>query len=101
MCGICGWFVERSAAEAESATLLKMNAALSHRGPDDAGSVVFPRAALAMSRLSVIDLHTGHQPMSNEAQTIWIVFNGEIYNFAELRRELRNLLQREPIAQRV
>jgi asparagine synthase (glutamine-hydrolysing) len=65
-----------------------MNAALAHRGPDDKGTVVLDRIGLAMSRLSVIDLTTGHQPLSNQEQTCWIVYNGEVYNFLELHREL-------------
>ena len=62
--------------------------AIRHRGPDDEGYHVDARTALGMRRLSVIDLDGGHQPMSNEDGTVWTVFNGEIYNFAELRAEL-------------
>jgi len=65
-----------------------MNATLAHRGPDDVGVAVFERAALAMSRLSIIDLDTGQQPITNEDETCWIIFNGEIYNFLDLRQEL-------------
>jgi len=60
-----------------------------HRGPDDAGYFTNGPAALGMRRLSIIDLSTGHQPMSNEDGSIWVVFNGEIYNFADLRAWLR------------
>jgi asparagine synthase (glutamine-hydrolysing) len=67
---------------------MRMNASLAHRGPDDAGTAVFPDAALAMTRLSVIDLATGHQPLANEEQTCWIVYNGEVYNYRALREEL-------------
>ncbi|HEV8620376.1 MAG TPA: asparagine synthase (glutamine-hydrolyzing), partial [Nitrospiraceae bacterium] len=59
-----------------------------HRGPDDRGFAVFDNAALGISRLSIIDLATGHQPIANEAKTCWIVYNGEIYNFPALREEL-------------
>ena len=59
-----------------------------HRGPDDEGVWVEEGVALGMRRLSIIDLSTGHQPIHNEDRTVWIVFNGEIYNFRELRREL-------------
>ena len=62
-----------------------------YRGPDDEGQVVMGPAGLGMRRLSIIDLSTGHQPISNEDQTKWIVFNGEIYNFHGLRRELEAL----------
>ncbi len=61
-----------------------------HRGPDDEGIHVEPGVGLGMRRLSIIDLSTGHQPIHNEDETIWIVFNGEIYNYRELRRELES-----------
>ena len=66
----------------------KMNDLLVHRGPDDEGFYVKDGIALAMRRLSIIDLSTGHQPIANEDETVWTVFNGEIYNFQELRNEL-------------
>ena len=59
-----------------------------HRGPDDAGYYIENSCALGMRRLSIIDLRTGHQPVSNEDGSVWVVFNGEIYNYRELRREL-------------
>lgn len=62
-----------------------------HRGPDDEGSIVLDGVALGMRRLSIIDLEGGHQPIHNEDESAWIVFNGEIYNYRELRRELRSL----------
>ena len=63
---------------------------LSHRGPDDKGIHIAGDVCLAQSRLSIIDLSpAGHQPMSNEDGSVWIVFNGEIYNFQELRKELK------------
>src|SRR4051812_12610091 len=93
MCGIAG-FVEsaRTAAplggEAASALVHAMCGAIRHRGPDDEGLLVEPGVGIGMRRLSIIDLSTGHQPIHNEDKTIWIVFNGEIYNFRELREAL-------------
>jgi len=65
-----------------------MRDVMSYRGPDDAGLRCGERAALAHRRLSIVDLSTGHQPLGNEDGTVWVVFNGEIYNHADLRREL-------------
>ena len=59
-----------------------------HRGPDDEGYHVEGGCAIGMRRLSIIDLSTGHQPMTNEDESVWVVFNGEIYNYQELRRDL-------------
>ena len=64
---------------------------LIHRGPDDEGQMVDGRVGLGMRRLSIIDLSTGHQPITNEDKSKWIVFNGEIYNFQRLRKELETL----------
>ena len=66
-----------------------MCAAIVHRGPDDEGVYLGDGVALGMRRLSIIDLEGGHQPISNEDQTVWIVFNGEVYNYRELRRDLQ------------
>jgi asparagine synthase (glutamine-hydrolysing) len=86
MCGICGLLAP--AGPADPAPVESMNAALLHRGPD-AGSVdVFGRCVLGHRRLKVVDLETGHQPVSNERGDVVAVFNGEVYNFPELRREL-------------
>jgi asparagine synthase (glutamine-hydrolysing) len=68
----------------------RMCQAIVHRGPDDEGIYAQGRVGLGMRRLSIIDLSGGHQPIHNEDQTIWIVFNGEIYNFPELRRDLES-----------
>ena len=87
MCGIAG-IVSFEGRPVMLAELRQMCAALAHRGPDDEGFYVAPSAGLAMRRLSIIDLTTGRQPVSNEDGTVWAVFNGEIYNFQELRREL-------------
>ena len=93
MCGIAG-FVESSTTSApftadESRALVhRMSDAIRHRGPDDEGTWLAEGVALGMRRLSIIDLSTGRQPIHNEDRSVWIVFNGEIYNFPELRREL-------------
>ena len=68
--------------------LQAMCAALVSRGPDDEGTYVKDGAGLAMRRLSIIDLETGHQPVSNEDGSIWVVLNGEIYNYRQLRSDL-------------
>jgi asparagine synthase (glutamine-hydrolysing) len=86
MCGICG--VLRHGGDADPSALEAMNSALVHRGPDDQGSLVDGPAGLAARRLSIIDLEGGHQPIANEDATVHVVQNGEIYNHAELRREL-------------
>ncbi len=75
-------------AVADRGLLDRMNGTLTHRGPDDEGSYVSGPVGLAMRRLSIIDLDSGHQPLSNEDGSLWIVFNGEIYNYPELRAEL-------------
>jgi asparagine synthase (glutamine-hydrolysing) len=87
MCGIAG-IAENSPHPVESATIHQMCQSIVHRGPDDEGIFVKDGVGLGMRRLSIIDLSGGHQPVFNEDRSIWIVFNGEIYNFAELRREL-------------
>jgi len=93
MCGIAG-FVEASTVatpfgvESSGALVRRMCDVIRHRGPDDEGTWVDEGVALGMRRLSIIDLSTGHQPIHNEDRSVWIVFNGEIYNFRELRTEL-------------
>src|SRR5256885_17158265 len=90
MCGIAG-FINRDkdgGADASRATLERMCRVIEHRGPDDQGIMIQGRAALGMRRLSIIDLVGGHQPMSGCDPAITIVFNGEIYNYRELQREL-------------
>jgi asparagine synthase (glutamine-hydrolysing) len=66
-----------------------MGEVLHHRGPDDEGCRVDEQVGLGVRRLSIIDLATGHQPVTNEDGTLWLVFNGEIYNYQELRATLR------------
>lgn len=87
MCGIYG-FVDLSGAAVAGARLDAMAARTVHRGPDDEGRYVDGPVALGMRRLSIIDLAGGHQPLANEDGTLWLVANGEIYNFRELRSEL-------------
>lgn len=88
MCGICG-FTIASAKDRDAEEVIKqMTRALTHRGPDDEGFYNDNNIVLGFRRLSIIDLHTGQQPIHNENSSIWIVFNGEIYNFLALRREL-------------
>jgi asparagine synthase (glutamine-hydrolysing) len=88
MCGIAG-IVSFDGAPVPLEDLRRMSAALVHRGPDDEGFYLGPSAGLAMRRLSIIDVETGRQPVRNEDATVWAVFNGEIYNFRELRHGLK------------
>jgi asparagine synthase (glutamine-hydrolysing) len=91
MCGICGWIELRSGNGFPPARSIlgSMSATIEHRGPDDCGAAYFSDAAIAMTRLSIIDVAGGHQPMANDREDCWIVFNGEIYNFLDLRKELQ------------
>lgn len=96
MCGIAGYFrsetaIERQANGRQSVDrhlIEKMCDVITHRGPDDAGYYAEGGSAIGMRRLSIIDIAAGHQPISNEDGSVWIVFNGEVYNFAELRADL-------------
>ena len=85
MCGLCGTLIFDRAATVAPSLLKRMADTIRHRGPDDEGYYVSGQVGLGFRRLSVIDLNTGHQPLSNEDGTVWIVFNGEIYNYRELR----------------
>jgi asparagine synthase (glutamine-hydrolysing) len=89
MCGIVGlrYFDDGRAVRPEQ--LAAMNGEIAHRGPDDAGHALFGPCGIAMRRLSIIDVRTGRQPVSNEDGTVSVVFNGEIYNHADLRDELK------------
>lgn len=89
MCGITG-FVSNRDVRGNRDILERMNTAITHRGPDDDGFYVDEFAALAMRRLAIIDIAGGAQPISNADGTKWIVFNGEIYNYRELREDLEN-----------
>jgi asparagine synthase (glutamine-hydrolysing) len=87
MCGICGFcFPDERSVDLN--VLKEMTTTLQHRGPDDEGYYAGARVALGHQRLSIIDLDTGKQPIHNEDETIYVVFNGEIYNFPELKKEL-------------
>ena len=91
MCGIGGKLYFDPTRPVEPELLARMNAVLAHRGPDDAGIFCAGAIGLAHRRLSIIDLSpAGHQPMANEDGTVWIVFNGEIYNFQALRPDLEH-----------
>ena len=88
MCGICGQYnfgmlepVRRSEIEAMTRTI-------THRGPDDEGYYIAGPLGFGFRRLSIIDLAGGHQPMSDQEESVWVIFNGEIYNFLELKSEL-------------
>jgi asparagine synthase (glutamine-hydrolysing) len=88
MCGIAGKVGFARETAVSSALVRRMMDAIRHRGPDDDGIYVEPQAVLGHRRLSIIDLNSGRQPISNEDGTLWIVYNGEIYNFPELRNQL-------------
>jgi asparagine synthase (glutamine-hydrolysing) len=93
MCGIAG-FIEKdsdTSVERREGLLDRMCKTIVHRGPDEQGTIVRGRAALGMRRLSIIDLKTGQQPIFNDAGNLAIVFNGEIYNYRELKKELESL----------
>jgi len=88
MCGISGLFYFDRARPVEEEVVDRMRSVARHRGPDDIGIYLRENVGLGFNRLSIIDLSGGHQPMSNEDGTVWIIFNGEIYNFGELHDEL-------------
>jgi asparagine synthase (glutamine-hydrolysing) len=88
MCGICGKLNFDPGAAVSEPLLKAMANSISHRGPDDEGFYFSGQIGLGFRRLSIIDLSGGHQPLSNEDGTVWIVFNGEIYNYQELREGL-------------
>jgi asparagine synthase (glutamine-hydrolysing) len=90
MCGICGKFNFDRQAPVERRELETMTRTMHHRGPDDEGYHLDGPVGLGFRRLSIIDLAGGHQPMSDQEETTWVVFNGEIYNFLELRKELES-----------
>ncbi|HVH56448.1 MAG TPA: asparagine synthase (glutamine-hydrolyzing), partial [Vicinamibacterales bacterium] len=90
MCGIAGIVSADGLAAEDRDRAIAMRDIIRHRGPDDAGLFVDDRAALAHRRLSIVDLATGHQPLANERDDVWVVFNGEIYNHARLRPELES-----------
>src|SRR5579862_2590909 len=102
MCGITGAIWTEASRAIGPEVLRRMTDALAHRGPDDAGSYTsacklnepygaVPGVALGHRRLSIIDVAGGHQPLSNEDGTVWVTYNGEIYNFLEIHDELVKL----------
>jgi asparagine synthase (glutamine-hydrolysing) len=88
MCGIAGLFNYVRLEPADRETIRRMARSIAHRGPDDEGYLSQGPVSLGFRRLSIIDLAGGHQPMSDAEETVWVIFNGEIYNFRELRAEL-------------
>ena len=86
MCGIAGYVLAHDRADQE--TVARMCDQIRYRGPDDSGYYVDGRCALGMRRLSIIDLAGGHQPIPNEDRSLWVVYNGEVYNYQELHRDL-------------
>jgi len=90
MCGIAG-IVDLAGRPLDPALVRKLCAALGHRGPDDEGYYLNGHVALGQRRLAILDVAGGRQPMSNENGSVWVTFNGEIYNFQELRRDLEKL----------
>jgi asparagine synthase (glutamine-hydrolysing) len=91
MCGVCGQFNFARNEAVEPETIRRMTDSMVHRGPDDDGYFVSGPLGLGFRRLSIIDLSGGHQPMSDAGKTVWVILNGEIYNFKELRAELEQL----------
>jgi len=91
MCGICGLARTNNGAPFSPHLLSRMRRCLSHRGPDDEGVFLDDKVGLGVCRLSVIDIEGGHQPQANEDRSVWIVQNGEVYNFPALREELKTL----------
>src|SRR5215472_16545747 len=90
MCGIAGQFNFLRREPVERETIGRMARSIAHRGPDDEGYFISGPVGLGFRRLSIIDLAGGHQPMSDAAETVWVIFNAEIYNYKELRAELQS-----------
>ncbi len=90
MCGICGQYNFADSAPVLRSGIERMADSIAHRGPDDKGYFINGAVGLGFRRLSIIDLAGGHQPMSDAEEYVWIIFNGEIYNFPELKRELES-----------
>ena len=88
MCGICGVFNFGTGEPADPVALKRATDAMAHRGPDDEGFYLDGPVGLGNRRLSIIDLPGGHQPIANEDESVWITFNGEIYNYRDLRPDL-------------
>src|SRR6266567_1645041 len=90
MCGIAGQLNFERREPVDRETIVRMARSIAHRGPDDEGFFIAGAVGLGFRRLSIIDLAGGHQPMSDAEETVWVIFNGEIYNYRELRAELQN-----------
>jgi asparagine synthase (glutamine-hydrolysing) len=90
MCGICGQYNFGNQALVRRTDIVAMTRSIAHRGPDDEGYFIDGSLGFGFRRLSIIDLAGGHQPMSDREESVWVVFNGEIYNFPELKRELQS-----------
>src|SRR5438067_3736263 len=90
MCGIAGQFNFYRGEPVQRETIVSMARSIAHRGPDDEGFFIAGPIGLGFRRLSIIDLAGGHQPMSDAEETVWVIFNGEIYNYRELRAELQS-----------
>src|SRR5438876_11006391 len=90
MCGITGQYNFERHEPVERETIVRIAHSIAHRGPDDEGFFIAGPVGLGFRRLSIIDLAGGHQPMSDVEETVWIIFNGEIYNYKELRAELQS-----------
>jgi asparagine synthase (glutamine-hydrolysing) len=90
MCGIAGQFNFQRREPVHREAIVRMARSIAHRGPDDEGFFISGPVGLGFRRLSIIDLAGGHQPMSDAEETVWVIFNGEIYNYRELRAELQN-----------
>jgi asparagine synthase (glutamine-hydrolysing) len=88
MCAIAGIFNFDPQRPVDREVLIGMRDSMVHRGPDDHGIFLSGPVGLAARRLSIIDLETGNQPIHNENRTVWVVLNGEIYNFRTLRRDM-------------
>src|SRR5690349_4835447 len=88
MCGIVGIVNLSSYGSIDPERLARMRDVLRHRGPDGAGSWIDGRVGFSHRRLSIVDVAGGHQPMANEDESVWITYNGEIYNHAALRPDL-------------
>lgn len=91
MCGICGIYNYKYDHPVKKDLIEKMSDSMAHRGPDDRGTYLNNSIGFGFRRLSIIDIKSGHQPMTDINKQIWIVFNGEIYNFKELKEELKSI----------
>ena len=88
MCGICGIVYKEKNRTVDRDLVVRMTDTITHRGPDDCGYYLHGNVAFGHRRLSIVDLSLGHQPIANEDETLWISYNGEIYNHRDLRHDL-------------